>query len=390
MRTGGNTAAPRAAHSQALDLLRFPLAVVVLTVHAFGIQGVQVYGEYHDFMSIPTYEAVYYFVMSFLAEYSLAIYFFISGYVFFLGVDDFTLGVWKRKLRNRLKTLLIPFIVWNVLAAMVEVAYFYPPLSALRPGLDAGDLDFSIGAVLQIFWDNKHGITAAAYPPGDGGAIYPADSPLWFLRALMFMSLLAPALHYLIKRLKFYFVAAAYLVWFCVYIADSGVDKGVALEVTTALFAFSLGAYMSIFKKDMLAVFGRYFRLSAVAYVALSVVQMAAYYCGASTLQLAAKALAVPAAMVFAYNLSAWLLRRKWCRVVPLLASASFFVYVAHKIFLTNIVKAMVYIIGPESQFAVVGVYVAVVVLETLALLGVFWLMQRYTPRLLKFATGRK
>ena len=164
---GGNTAAPRAAHSQALDLLRFPLAVVVLTVHAFGIQGVQVYGEYHDFMSMPAYEAVYCFVMSFLAEYSLAIYFFISGYVFFLGVDDFPLGVWKRKLRNRLKTLLIPFIVWNVLAAMVEVAYFYPPLSALRPGLDAGDLDFSIGAVLQIFWDNKHGITAAAYPPGE-------------------------------------------------------------------------------------------------------------------------------------------------------------------------------------------------------------------------------
>ena len=79
-------------------------------MHAFGIQGVQVYGEYHDFMSMPAYEAVYYFVMSFLAEYSLAIYFFISGYVFFLGVDDFTLGVWKRKLRNRLKTLLIPFI----------------------------------------------------------------------------------------------------------------------------------------------------------------------------------------------------------------------------------------------------------------------------------------
>ena len=53
MRTDGNTAAPRAAHSQALDLLRFPLAVVVLTVYAFGIQGVQVYGEYHDFMSMP-------------------------------------------------------------------------------------------------------------------------------------------------------------------------------------------------------------------------------------------------------------------------------------------------------------------------------------------------
>ena len=99
------------------------------------------------------------------------IYFFILGYVFFLKVTDFTPDVYKRKLRNRFKTLFIPFIVWNLVAVLVELSYFFPPLSSLRPGLDFADVDFSARAILQTFWDSKHGIFGNDYPPVENWSV---------------------------------------------------------------------------------------------------------------------------------------------------------------------------------------------------------------------------
>lgn len=389
-KVGGTSAASmgRAAHSQALDLLRFPLALVVLAVHVFGVDRTVVYGKDYVFQGMPAFDAVQNFVFSFLSEYSLSIYFFISGYVFFLGVADFTPQVYGHKLRNRVKTLLIPFIVWNVIAALVELAYFVPPLSALRPGLDIADVDFSLRAIMQTFWDARHGIFGNVYPvTADGsGEVFPQDSPLWFLRVLMVMVLLTPVLHWIVKRAGFYFVGAAYLAWTAAYLWGNGI----AIEFTTALFPFSFGAYMSINGRDMMATFGKCFKVSAVAYVALSVVQFVSLYEEREMLYLAAKALAAPAALVFVYNMSAWLLRSNLCRVVPLLASASFFIYVAHYIFVRNVVRVLAYVVMPESQWAVLAVHLSAILLIGCGLLGVFWLMQRYTPRLLKFVAGRK
>lgn len=361
---------------------------MVLTVHVFARWHVHIYGKEYVFLGQLVFDALYNFVQSFLSEYSLMIYFFILGYVFFLKVTDFTPDVYKRKLRNRFKTLFIPFIVWNLVAVLVELSYFFPPLSSLRPGLDFADVDFSARTILQTFWDSKHGIFGNAYPPVENwsGMLYPQDSPLWFLRVLMLMALLTPVLHWLIKRLRLYFVGAAYVAWIWAYLSGNGI----AIELTTALFPFSFGAYMSISGNDMMMIFGKYFRVSVVAYVVLSSVQVAALYCDAQMLFLSAKVLAAPAALVFAYNMSAWLLRRGICRVVPLLASASFFIYVTHDICLSNVVRIFIYLFHPTSQFAIAATYLSVIVVMSFALLGLFWLMQRYTPRLLKFVAGRK
>lgn len=380
---------PRAAHSQALDLLRFPLAIVVLTVHTFHNPTVFVYGKEYTFAGRPLFDAFYNFVYSFLSDYSLMIYFFISGYVFFLGITDFTADVYKRKLRNRVKTLLIPFIVWNVACVLVELSYYFPPLSAMRPGLDFAKVDLSPVAVLQTFWNSIHGIfgNVYEYPAADYVGIYPPqNNSLWFLRALMAMALLTPVLWCTIKRVGICLTCAAYALWAWAYLYGTGY----VLEFATALFPFSFGAYMSISGRNMINVFGRYFKLSAVAYIALSAVQMAALYGDAQLVYKVAKVLACPVALVLAYNLSAWLLRRNYCRVVPLLASASFFIYVSHELILGNVKKVLVALIRPCNGVAGAATYILAIAVVAFGLLGVFWLMQRYTPRLLKFVAGRK
>lgn len=378
----------RAAHSQVLDLLRFPLALVVLTVHVFGVRETYVYGQQYVFQGQPLIDAAYYFVRSFLSEYSLTIYFFISGYVFFLGVNDFSPSVYKRKLRNRIKTLLIPYIVWNIVAVLVELSYFFPPLSALRPGLDINDVDFSFSAILQTFGNSTYGVFGHVYSDAVSSTtvFYPQDSPLWFLRALMAVTLITPALHFFLRKFGLYFVGLTYVMWGCVYVAVAGLT----IEFFTALFPFSFGACMSIRGHDMMTEFGRYFKLSAVLYLLLSAVQMVELYNDADTLYLATKVLAAPVAMVFAYNVSAWLLRKGVCHVVPSLAAASFFIYITHYMLVGNTMKMLIYVFHPDGQGGLLVIFIAAVVLICGLLLVLFYLMRRFTPRLLKFTTGRR
>ena len=47
-------------------------------------------------------------------------FFFISGYLFFKGLEDWNHQVWKRKMTKRIKTLLVPFILWKVLLMLYK------------------------------------------------------------------------------------------------------------------------------------------------------------------------------------------------------------------------------------------------------------------------------
>lgn len=68
--------------SQSLDLLRFPLAVVVLIVHVFTISDVAFGGQRLSVEDFPLFVHMRNFLDAFLRGQSVPIYYFISGYVF--------------------------------------------------------------------------------------------------------------------------------------------------------------------------------------------------------------------------------------------------------------------------------------------------------------------
>ena len=113
--------------SQSLDLLRFPLAVVVLTIHIFSSGGLTVQGSTVTFDELPFFLELNHFIDGFLRGQSVPIYFFISGYVFFLGVK-LTKEKYAQKLRNRVKTLLIPYLIWNTIAVLYSLTRIVPCL----------------------------------------------------------------------------------------------------------------------------------------------------------------------------------------------------------------------------------------------------------------------
>ena len=366
----------RSLRSQTLDLLRFPLAVVVLMVHIFSSNGITFQGRRFTFDEYPVFMELNHFIDAFLRDQSVPVYYFISGYVFFLGIE-MTRSTYVRKLKNRVRSLFIPYMVWNTLSLLLLISTLLSSFSQYT--LYSSSLHISLPNILSCYWSYRGdlaGITLNTY--------HPVNGPLWFVRNLMVLVLCTPLLYVLVKKLKLMIVFLFGVIWFL-----SGLSEADHYNLSVSLFFFAWGAYMSIFKKDMLTIFGRYFKSSVFLYLGCGFLYMAACHYFPSAMPFI-KQLNIVMGLLFAYNVSAWLLRKKICRVSPFLASASFFIYVSHALIVGKILKLVFVTIRPASEVGLFCTYFFTIGFSVALLLGTFYLLRRYTPRLLKVIAGQR
>jgi fucose 4-O-acetylase-like acetyltransferase len=99
--------------SQVIDFIRFPLIVGVLFIHNRNSNLVldgQIIGT-------DNYLPIFHYCSSFFSQVfgriSVPLFFFMSGFLFFLNVDKFNGYSYAKKLKSRAKTLLIPYLFWN-------------------------------------------------------------------------------------------------------------------------------------------------------------------------------------------------------------------------------------------------------------------------------------
>ncbi|MCP5020163.1 MAG: acyltransferase [bacterium] len=163
--------------SKRLSMLRFPLIVAVVFIHAN-----------NDRIGMPDPEggsALYVhwlrrFLSEGLAAVAVPLFFLISGYLFFAGWDFSTAGFMTR-LKSRIRTLLIPYLFWNIaLALVLALATQVPQASALLSGKQ--------GTFIQsgpLAWISAIG--------GFSGP--PVVYQFWFLRDLMVAVCLVPVFH---------------------------------------------------------------------------------------------------------------------------------------------------------------------------------------------------
>lgn len=370
----------RGLHSQALDLLRFPLAIIIVAVHAFPnlTDGVTFAGETIRLGNHSIFEGVLNFIYAFMRHQSVPIYFFISGYVFFLGAE-FSKETYVRKLKNRVKTLLIPYLIWNTLFVASQIVINLPAL-VKNPAV------WNWGSLPSAFWTYDGGLFSTT--GATGSDIYPINVPLWFLRNLMIVVLCTPAIYHLIRKFRHYpviLLGVAWLVFTLIKPADNELPAG----FLSAFFFFSWGAYMSICKKDMVAEFGRFFKPSMILYPTLGMLCMlSAYVCPEARHVI--KQINIFVGLLFAYNLAVWLLQKGYCRAGGLLPASSFFIYVSHMAIIGVITAAYFTLFGmPLNAERWPRMFLTFALTVTISLTA-FWLLKRYTPSLLRVLTGRK
>lgn len=367
-----------------LDLLRFPLAIVVLSIHVFSSEGIMIQGIKYTYENYPVFQCLNYIIDAFLRGQSVPIYFFISGYVFFLNTN-LTIEKYKMKLHNRFKSLFIPFVLWNVVALLTKFVFifFFPDYF---PGLQKSTLNFSISAIINIFWDDTNGIIVNLDTIKEQIApIYPINVPLWFVRDLMIVVLFTPIIQRYIKATRVYGITLLGITWFiCSYY-----ELGYINQLLTAFLFFSFGAYMSIYNIDMIMEFRKYFKASIVLYLSISIGYVLSIYYYPTCLQ-TLKNINIIIGMIFAYNIASWLIQTEKIKLSRFLASSSFFIYVTHGIICGIIAKLLLIIIRPQNDFSLIITYCSSIAIVVFFLLGVFYLLRKYTPSLLGILAGRK
>ena len=182
--------------------LRLPLIVLITFAHSYS--GVRAGWSLWD-GGWDTYEVLKLVVSETMVKVAMPTFFVMSGYLFFVNVTEWNAKTYWNKLRRRVKTLLVPYIIWNI-AMAVKLKSFS----------------------LSIF-------------------VEPANMPLWFLRDLMVISLLTPIIYIIVRKLGYWLIgllAISYL---------SGVYAFIPGLSVYAIYFFTFGAFLSIHKMDLVA-----------------------------------------------------------------------------------------------------------------------------------------
>lgn len=359
-----------------LDTLRFPLAVVVVIVHVFSSNNINGY----QFVDSYLFEKIYTFVLAFLKGVSVPIYFFISGYVFFITKSgNFNLSIYSNKIKNRIKTLFIPYIIWNGIAVFLELFKFLPPFASLLD--DTIEHNITLKNILSAFW--MYGGNLTKNTPDF--SVYPINHALWFIRDLMIVVICSPLVYFCLRFTK----VISLLILGVLYIYAPYSNFAYFPQLTTAFFFFSLGGYLSIFHFDLVTICKKFLRISLIIYLINStlfyIISPTNFY-GADILKTINTFVCIP----LAFGTTSMLLERKIIKSNAFLSSASFFIYISHCLIVRKIKILLFMLINPSSEYEVILIYLLAIVSTIGLLLLSFAIMRKYTPYLLGFIAARK
>ncbi len=186
------------------------------------------------------------FLSGLLGRCAVPLFYLISGYLFFLEVPDGPRSI-LAKIRKRLRTLLIPYMIGCVFFVAFEACV------ALTPGTAR----FMNSTLLPLFHRPlAHILCAVFYDAGNG---VPCAFHLWFLRDLLLIVFTSPLWYLCLKRLKWAFVSIVFvltyvpipwlpfqpLFWFVLGGSLVGVSLSV-LDVRTTASATVLFLFLSL------------------------------------------------------------------------------------------------------------------------------------------------
>lgn len=239
--------------SLVIHYLRFPLAVLVVILHAephivdwditqmescnigANIAGTIMYSMSHVFtqVAVPTF-------------------FLISGFLFFKGLEKWDKFIWKRKIKSRFSSLIFPYIIWVSLFALVNFTRHVMPTINASNWQDVMLGWFSEqGGFANIYWSSSLWIAGDTNLWGQKIIMSgPLPFHLWFLRDLIVSVFLTPIFYLFFRqkekgKLSLLAIASVLILALLCFTQTQSPVRGISFST---LFYFGLGAFLSINK----------------------------------------------------------------------------------------------------------------------------------------------
>lgn len=206
---------------RAFTMLRFPLAVFVIMIHHNCMD------EMLGSCSPYNVDTILYSILKILPKCTVPCFYIISGFFYFYNVTDFNFHSYKQKFKKRITSLMIPYILWNLIAYMVLACKEFITGTTIVEG---GLLHFDV--FLSSFWLYNESTT-------------PINAPLWFLRDLIIIVILFTLpIYKAIKHSPILYLSALVLLYI---FRDSHMLSNIyPFLPNLALLYFSIGAYICL------------------------------------------------------------------------------------------------------------------------------------------------
>lgn len=374
--------------SKIINFLRFPLTVAVVFIH-FNIsrKGISVHGINYGLDNPYWYHFIIELISNVMASISVPLFFFFSGYLFFHN-GSFNKDIYKTKLLSRTKTLLVPFLLWNVIAIVFQAMKWLPALSSLFPGANKTVFIFSLKRLFNTFFCNTlsnglfvcstdYTMTEIVNEP------YPIDVPMWYIRDLMVMIVISPIIYWCIKKGSLAYLLTSGSLWFFIrYLLPEG---GYMVLLSTALFFFSWGAYYSLniihFTKAIKRI-----RYLPLIYIVIVFIDTLTIY--TSHYNTALHNVGILVGIILVLSETSRIIRKQ-IKLPPPIQNSIFFIYAFHKIIIDDIAKVVFSILQlPDTTNIMLGCYFLIPILTICICIVTHWILMKGFPRICKLLTG--
>lgn len=374
--------------SEAIDFVRFPLAVMVVFIHSFpdgpNIDFTAI--DYGSLSPFDAYNVLRRFCSNIFPSIAVPSFFFISGYLFFKKLEEWNWNVWKRKIRSRVKTLVIPYFLWVTIYILYMTKIYYTIGAIIINGRSTSLFTdwFCENGGLHMFWDLEvWGNDALNWFGGIAPHMTgPYLIPLWFLRDLMVVVAITPIIYYLIKKTGIIPI----IILGIAYITKLWPD--IHGLTTTAAFFFSAGAYISVNGQDVFSVFYKYRKPVYCIWICMLIVNMYLAVGAYTDLRLYFSGLYVFAGVISALNIAYWLIRYKGFHSKRLLVDSCFFIYAFHAFFLGDCKRIVEVVVTDSTHFLVPFTYLLFPWIDIAFCILLYYILHRFLPKITSVLTG--
>ena len=341
--------------SNAITWLRFPLIFLIIMLHCYSVVRMEGTGDTY-------FNTVYPFAL-WLGETGVPGFFCISGYLFFLSRKNY-----GQKLKTRFHTLLIPYLLWNVLLLIMYIVLFaigYPQNINGRSMAEYNVTDY-----IRLFWDR------GTY---ENGNFSPLLCPFWYIRNLFIISMISPILNYIIKYARELFLLIAVIWWMTAYHN--------AFIQQTILF-FSLGAYFAIHNINPIKLITENKKWFIIFFIMFAISDIAMHTIAGTPINLQVHRLSL------IFNIPALFILADICiskgYSSKLLPNAAFIVFAVHYPIVLVLRKLCATKYATASDATHIMLYFVCIVIATIASMLVYIILSKYFPKLKNLLSGNR
>ncbi|MDE5878197.1 MAG: acyltransferase [Muribaculaceae bacterium] len=312
---------------RAISALRFPLIIGVILIHCNLLPSLGADGTGRGF-DIWSYKVIG-LLSGVMARSCVPLFFILAGYLYFRGIDYLTPRLWWSKTRRRAVSLVIPYLLWNLLGLC---AFLFKRYLGESAGFGQYT-DFSISplTVLAGFWALPH-------------TSYPYDFVLWFVRDLIVVAIfLAPVIWYMTLGRMWIFVISTVMmmVW------------GSGMMYIDGWYYFYVGAFIAITRIDI-SPLGRYAWLLTCIWLILSFLLLYS-----SDIEWWARGLGFLCQFSGVMAMTAVALHyvEQGGQLNVWLENSAFFVYACHGLYSSAVMRFLLGHINTDSNIGIITVY---------------------------------